>query len=136
MLYSGVVILCTSCGDQANSSNKGGGLGALKTLALAVEQEAMREELCAKLVEEARILAVLGAEASRLGQAVVYSLPLPHLPRHWHHLVLPVVSVPITTIIQTTQNRKHNKPTDSCTAQLKAPNLSPNNARRVNGPLQ
>lgn len=49
---------------QADESNKGGGLGALETLAQAVEHEHRRQELSARLEEEARSLDAIAAEAS------------------------------------------------------------------------
>lgn len=51
---------------QVNESGKGGGLGALETLAEAVEQERRRQELSSQLEEEARYLDAIGAEASQL----------------------------------------------------------------------
>jgi len=54
---------------QTKSSDEGGGLGALTTLARAVEQENHREELSTKLVEETKTLDVLKAEVgTRLGE--------------------------------------------------------------------
>lgn len=47
---------------QASSSEKGGGLGALTTLARAVEQEERREELSLQLTKETKALDVLAAE--------------------------------------------------------------------------
>lgn len=49
---------------QTKSSEEGGGLGALTTLARAVEQENRREELCVKLAEEMKYLDVLKAEVT------------------------------------------------------------------------
>lgn len=55
---------------QAKSSDKGGGLGALTTLARAVEQGERREELSLQLVKETKALDVLGAEVGK------------HVPKH------------------------------------------------------
>lgn len=50
---------------QVNSADKGGGLGALTTLARAVEQEDRREELSLQLNKETKALDVLGAEVGK-----------------------------------------------------------------------
>lgn len=49
---------------KANSSDKGGGLGALTTLARAVEQEKFRDELSLQLTNETKALDVLRAEVT------------------------------------------------------------------------
>lgn len=50
---------------QTKASDQGGGLGALTTLARAVEQEERREELSVQLAKEIKELDVLAAEVGR-----------------------------------------------------------------------
>lgn len=49
---------------QDKSADEAGGLGALTTLARAVEQESRREELSLQLGDETRTLDMLAAEVS------------------------------------------------------------------------
>lgn len=65
---------------QSDSADKGGGLGALTTLARAVEQEERREELSLQLTKEVKALDVLGAEVGKRvpGGAVVQHLSSRH----------------------------------------------------------
>lgn len=70
MLTSNLIVQTNAVAAQANESNKGGGLGALETLAQAVEQERRRQELSSQLEEEARSLDAIGAEASYVASSI------------------------------------------------------------------
>lgn len=78
---------------QTKASDQGGGLGALTTLARAVEQEERREELSVQLAKETKALDVLAAEVGkqRVGGGTMNQLPtcvdfspvLPLVSRDW-----------------------------------------------------
>lgn len=63
-VYDKLIAQTNVAATQVNEPNKGGGLGALETLAEAVEQERRRQELSSQLEEEARYLDAIGAEVS------------------------------------------------------------------------